>query len=68
MIKIENHIEDTYWIVMNFDNSIIHYGLVTINNKVESGLDVYETFIVKQEWIDRLVELGVYFTDKYNPK
>ena len=64
MIEIEGHIEDTYWIIMNGDNSVIHYGLVTVGNIVESGLDNYETFVVEQEWIDRLIELGIELTEE----
>jgi hypothetical protein len=64
MIKIEGHIEDKYWIIMNGDNSVIHYGLVTVGNVVDSGLSSYEIFIIKQEWIDRLIELRIEFTEE----
>ena len=59
MVRVEGHIEDTYWIIKNNDNSIIHYGLVTVGSNVESGLDNFEVFTIKESWVDRLTNLGV---------
>jgi len=59
MVKIEGNTEDIYWIIMNGDKTIIHYGLVTVGNVVESGLNVSELFTIKDSWLSRLLILGI---------
>jgi len=59
MVDIKNHTQTTWWIAKSTDNTIIHYGVVDINNIVESGQEELEMFIVEQEWIDRLLVLGI---------
>ena len=59
MSEIINPPVDTYFIVMNNDESVIRYGMCPAGQVMQSGLPVLETFTDKQGWIDRLLELGI---------
>jgi len=59
MIECKNHTEKTWWITKKNDNSTIHYGEVEVGSLVQSGLDEIETSIIQQDYIDRLIELGI---------
>lgn len=58
-LEIKDHTEDTYWIARSDDNSIIHYGLLKVDNVMNSGQDVLETFLSKSDCNTRLLELGI---------
>jgi len=72
MVELIDHTEDTYWICRKTDNSIIHHGMVVIENVelgvkrsiVQSGLDILETFLDRKDWIARLLELGIEIEDE----
>jgi hypothetical protein len=62
--KIDAPSTDTYFIITKNDDSITpHYGTIAPGNYMESGIDMstslLESFSVKQEWLDRLVELEI---------
>ena len=46
----------TYYINKNGD---IHYGVVDTDQCMSTGLPSVEIFTIKQEWLDRLEELGI---------
>lgn len=59
--------EDMYFIIKkNDDSTIPKYGFIKNGNCLQSGQDpsttTRETFTVKQDWLDRLAELGVTFS------
>lgn len=59
MESITGHTVSTYWIMKAIDNSVIHYGCVSVGAVVDSGQEVKETFTVEQDWLDRLSVLGI---------
>ena len=59
MVSCTTHIEKTWYICKSTDDSIIHPGYVEVGQQVNSGQDEIEIFTVEQDWIDRLVVLGI---------
>ena len=59
MVELNGHTVKTWWICKKSDDSIIHYSFSEVGDKMESGQDELETFTVEQDWIDRLLELGI---------
>ena len=57
---IDKPTQTTYYII---SNGAIHYGLVEPDQVMDSGLPDLETFIIKQDWIDRLLELGITYSE-----
>ncbi len=58
-VEIKDQTQDTWWIARKTDNSIIHYGMVEVGETMESGLDILETFLNEEDWLARLLELGI---------
>ncbi len=58
-VEIKDQTQDTWWIARKTDNSIIHYGMVEVGEIMESGLDILETFLNEEDWLARLLELGI---------
>ena len=50
---------DTYFIVMSNDESVIRYGICPASQVMQSGLPVMETFLTEEDWLIRLLELGI---------
>ena len=50
--------QKTYFILID---TYTHYGEVNTDQYMKSGLNNLEIFLVYQEWIDRLLELGIDF-------
>ena len=59
MIEIRNHLVDTWWILKNHDNSIIHHGLTPVGLVTQSGLDEKEEFIDELIWANKLLKYGI---------
>jgi hypothetical protein len=53
----------TYFIAHNGDD-IIHYGSYEEGQTFDSGQPIIETFTDKQEWIERLKELNVDYSEE----
>lgn len=62
MIHIDVQVELLWWITRSIDDSIILYGLLEIGQVLDSGQEVLETFLIEEEWIIRLAELGIIIT------
>ena len=54
--EIKKPAQITYYILQN---GTIVYGWVEPNQQMNSGLSNIETFLDKQQWIDRLLALGI---------
>lgn len=53
-----------FFIVYDTDESVVHYGELTeTENHLGYDRENIETYDVKQEWIDRLAELGITYED-----
>ena len=50
---------ETYWIARNEDNSVIHYGENINGGKTITGQPILEEFATKEEYENRLIELGI---------
>jgi len=58
---IDKPAQTTYFIV---SNGKIIYGQVNPNQVMDSGLPNLETFLVKEDWISRLAELGIEYEEE----
>lgn len=59
MHKLEGHTEKIWFIFSNSDETIYRYSSSCSGCVTESGMYAKETFTVKQDWLDRLTELGL---------
>lgn len=57
MIEIPNI--DMWFICRNEDLSVIHYFFNKANNQIGTGQPIVEEFISEEDWIKRLLELGI---------
>jgi hypothetical protein len=62
MVEIKGHIEDTWWVIKRTDNSIIKYGLTTVGNITQSGLDEKQTFTSELNWANSLLDYDLIIT------
>lgn len=59
MVELGKQPVETWFIVTSTDLSIIAFCHVDEYTEMISGLDILETFLVRQNCVDRLLELGV---------
>jgi hypothetical protein len=59
ILELKGHTEDTWWIVKKSDNSVIRYGFTPVGYRMQSGLDVKETFISEVGWANRLLGFNI---------
>jgi len=64
ILELKGHIEDTWWIVKKSDNSLIHYGLTPVGQRMQSGLDEKETFTSEVDWANRLLDYNIVITGR----
>jgi len=51
--------EKTYWVTGGVDNKIHHYGVLEAGSHLATGQPDLRTYISRDEWLERLEELGV---------
>jgi len=67
MINFKNETGNPlWWIVKSTDGAIIHYGKLEDQSLLESGQDVYSTYVTEAEWLTELDNLGVVIEENKN--
>ncbi|NVM36898.1 MAG: hypothetical protein HWN81_14975 [Candidatus Lokiarchaeota archaeon] len=63
---MENHTinksEQTRYFIVS--NGHIHYGMVEQGQVMDTSLPNLEIFTVKEDWVNRLIELGIDYEDE----
>jgi hypothetical protein len=58
---------DLYWIAHD-NTAVFHHGLAISGSAVATGQPFLETFVTKEAWEARLLELGVVIEPEYDPE
>lgn len=59
MIEIKGHLVDTWWIIKNTSDSIIHHGLTPVGMVTQSGLDIKQEFTDELSWANELLNYSI---------
>lgn len=59
MHEIDKPAQITYFLAYSVDETICAYGKIEPNQCMTTGQANLETFLVKQDWIDRAVDFGL---------
>ena len=51
--------QNTWFIGRASDNSVVHYFQVEENTQLDSGQEIIELFNLEEEYLARLLELGI---------